>query len=248
MKVFELEAGFRIAEEFVYDIEKFGVSEESIPNIIGYGMHSIVFDYSNDLVFVITLEKEKYKFLKSLAEKTNLEIKKIKKAKKIEGSYSEEFLEYLFEFSSLNLDMFLMSKGEKLNLEDLELSFYNDSVDRRFCIISEALSSISEDNFEYSNIVNKEYLLHEKTKFTKGVKVNIMSNLENLKKEFSIEEEMYIDLSEKVLKSIEVSLEALETSDIRSDFVIDVHAEQFIKLGEDILCIDPAMFNYHDVI
>jgi len=228
-----------ILDIYKIDLENFGI--ESSPFILAKGMKTIVFEFSEKNVVLLTIEKEKFDFLKRLSENSPFDIKRIKdKNFPFEEDLKNVFLDKRY-------DCFFMTKGELFDLEIIEhkINGINNEFDNYLYKILEnktAKSFSTVDIKSYNDIdciidsidrIEEEFLIGLNNARNNGT----ISNFTYLE---------YIELKNSILNSIKKSLMALEN--INSDFIFDIHNEQFVSFDNKVVCIDPVMFSYSEYI
>jgi len=231
------EIGSNIFETYIEKMSFFGIEET--PTIIGKGMESIIFEYNENMVVVLTQEKSKLNFLATLSNETGVfDIKKIKE----KNFPFEECLKNVFLDKDI-FSCFFMTKGVVYDLDIIESMFENISSIPR---LSDYLAEFTTQEFESVSIHNKNDLNDIKCELER-LEESFMKSLFLSEVEASKMRD-YIDFSKKVFSSIQMSIKCLNDIDFKDTFILDLHNEQFLMFGEEVICTDPVMFNYIEYI
>jgi len=210
-----------LLDEDFYQLEELG-------EIISYGSSTVVLDpfkenSYNNLLLAITIEKEKLNFLKSLAKiEKSIIVKKLdKKNLTIDN---REFIEYLEE--EFNLNFFYINRGVVPNLFDT-----TNCVDF-------SLRELTQRNLNTYYYMGKD--------FSKSSSL-LLEELEDIFNEDIIENASEEDINEEkklfsiVLKTLENSFEAISNSKSKSKIYLDLHEDQFLFFGDNLVCLDPCI-------
>jgi len=207
--------------------------------ILGYGMHIVAFKYSEDKVFLISLEDQKTEFL----EKMGFSIK--------ENFYPEYFSEEFIEgLKDSEFTCFITDKVIPLDLYSEELSYVDDSYYDP--VISMALRELSMYKSE-SCLIPREFSSTEEFQREIPEMINFLEDsfltlLEDFNEDFLLRSKnSYIDYACKIFDSVKKSLYIIPSLEINKNFILDLHSEQFAIKNGELVCIDPIMIDFEPV-
>jgi len=237
---------------FNLDCEKYGIFE--LPKVLNQGQRTMVFEYSEDLVVLLTMEKEKFQFLENLSDIT--EAFTVKRIKSKNFPFSPD-LENIFLSSFYSC--FFMTKGETFDTFNEESSLFNTFAPElnSETIISNTLMDFTSHNFDIVDAHTVEDLRSSQSDILSSLNDNILHAIADSHVERMFENNKgfpepltkeLTSLSKSLLTSIEDSLKAINEDVTTSDFIIDIHSEQFVKFNDTIVCIDPVMYDYDSFI
>lgn len=165
-------------------------------------------------VLIGTIETEKFSFLENLFEGTNVKVEKLDIS-----LLSSELAEGFSYLESEGWNFFFSTELKKFELS------YDVSEDNHLLAAFEELTLA---NTQYSSQgFPTEYLINE---------------LKDTFKHFHEKNRIPAKVS-KIIKAVEDSFQALKKS-IYSEFVIDLHDDQFVEYKGKIFCIDPVLYNF----